>query len=57
MKNWRNHLGILLPLLVVAGLTLWPTFTDSVSNRETTFTILKAIALASSLNILLGYTG
>lgn len=57
MKNWRNHLGIFLPLLVVAGLTLWPTFTDSVSNRETTFTILKAIALATSLNILLGYTG
>ena len=57
MKNWRNHLGILLPLLVVAGLTLWPTITDSVSNRETTFTILKAIALATSLNILLGYTG
>ena len=57
MKNWRNHLGILLPLLVVAGLTLWPTITDSISNRETTFTILKAIALATSLNILLGYTG
>jgi branched-chain amino acid transport system permease protein len=57
MKNWRNHLGLLLPLLVVTGLTLWPTITDSVSNRETTFTILKAIALASSLNILLGYTG
>ena len=57
MKNWRNHLGILLPLLVVAGLTLWPTVTDSISNRETTFTILKAIALATSLNILLGYTG
>ncbi len=57
MKNWRNHLGILLPLLVVTGLTLWPTFTDSVSNRESAFTILKAIALATSLNILLGYTG
>lgn len=57
MKNWRNHLGLLLPILVVAGLTLWPTVTDSISNRETTFTILKAIALATSLNILLGYTG
>jgi len=57
MKNWRNHLGIILPILVVAGLTLWPTVTGSVSNRETSFTILKAIALASSLNILLGYTG
>lgn len=57
MKTWRNHLGILLPLLVVAGLALWPTFTDSISNRESAFTILKAIALATSLNILLGYTG
>jgi branched-chain amino acid transport system permease protein len=57
MKNWRNHLGIILPILVVAGLAIWPTVTDSISNRESAFTILKAIALASSLNILLGYTG
>jgi branched-chain amino acid transport system permease protein len=57
MKNLRNHLGIILPILVVAGLTIWPTITDSVSNRESAFTILKAIALATSLNILLGYTG
>lgn len=57
MKNWRNHLGILLPILVVAGLTLWPLVTDNVSNRESAFTIMKAIALATSLNILLGYTG
>jgi len=41
----------------VAGLTFWPLVTDSVSNRESAFTILKAIALATSLNILLGYTG
>jgi branched-chain amino acid transport system permease protein len=57
MKNWRNHLGLILPVLVVAGLTIWPTITGNVSNRESAFTILKAIALASSLNILLGYTG
>ncbi|MEW5830981.1 MAG: branched-chain amino acid ABC transporter permease [Chloroflexota bacterium] len=57
MKSWRNHLGIILPLLMVAGLTVWPIFTDNVSNRESAFTILKAIALATSLNILLGYTG
>ena len=57
MKNWRNHLGLLFPLLVVAGLALWPTLTGSISNRESAFTILKAVALASSLNILLGYTG
>lgn len=57
MKNWRNHLGIILPIVVVAGLTIWPTITGSVSTRESSFTILKAIALATSLNILLGYTG
>ena len=57
MKNWRKHLGLIVPLFVVIGLALWPLFTDSISNRESAFTILKAIALASSLNILLGYTG
>ena len=57
MKNWRNHLGLLLPILAVAALAVWPVITDNVSNRESAFTILKAIALASSLNILLGYTG
>lgn len=57
MKNWRNYLGLLLPLLVVAALAIWPIITDNISNRENAFTILKAVALASSLNILLGYTG
>jgi branched-chain amino acid transport system permease protein len=57
MKTWRNHLGLLFPIIVVAALAFWPTITGNVSNRESAFTILKAIALASSLNILLGYTG
>ena len=57
MKNWRNHIGLLFPVLVVAALTLWPIITGNASNRESAFTILKAVALASSLNILLGYTG
>ena len=57
MKTWQKHLGIVLPLLAVVAMVLWPVVTDSVSNREVVFTILKAIALASSLNILLGYTG
>jgi branched-chain amino acid transport system permease protein len=57
MKTWRKHLGIIFPILVVAVLVLWPTMTGRAANRETAFTILKAIALASSLNILLGYTG
>ncbi len=57
MKIWRNHFGLFLPLLAVGVLVLWPVVTGNVSNRESAFTILKAIALASSLNILLGYTG
>ncbi len=57
MNKWRNHLGLLIPLLAVAAMVLWPIVTGNVSNREIMFTILKAIALASSLNILLGYTG
>lgn len=44
-------------MVVVAALVLWPIVTGNVSNREIAFTILKAIALATSLNILLGYTG
>ena len=57
MRNWQKHIGIILPLLVIAGLMLYPTITGKAAARETAFTILKAIALASSLNILLGYTG
>ncbi len=57
MKIWQKHQGILISLLAVLALTLWPLVTGSVSNREVAFTILKAVALASSLNILLGYTG
>jgi branched-chain amino acid transport system permease protein len=57
MKLWHRHSGVLLPILVVAILAIWPTITGKAANRESAFTILKAIALASSLNILLGYTG
>ena len=57
MKIWQRYSGIVLPVLIVATLVIWPTITGKAANRETAFTILKAIALASSLNILLGYTG
>ncbi|MGB8981272.1 MAG: branched-chain amino acid ABC transporter permease [Anaerolineales bacterium] len=57
MKIWHRYIGIVLPILVVAALALWPTITGKAANRESAFTILKAVALASSLNILLGYTG
>ncbi|HEX2989303.1 MAG TPA: branched-chain amino acid ABC transporter permease [Anaerolineales bacterium] len=57
MKTWQRYSGLLLPVLVVAALVLWPAISGKAANRESAFTILKAIALASSLNILLGYTG
>lgn len=57
MKFWHRYNGLILPVLVVAALAAWPIMTGNPSNRESVFTIMKAIALASSLNILLGYTG
>ncbi|MBK8794082.1 MAG: branched-chain amino acid ABC transporter permease [Holophaga sp.] len=57
MKNWQKHTGLILPILALVSMVLWPTISGSVAARESIFTILKAIALASSLNILLGYTG
>ncbi|MBK6432942.1 branched-chain amino acid ABC transporter permease [Candidatus Amarolinea dominans] len=57
MKLWPRYRGLVVPVLVVVALTLWPIISGRPANRETAFTILKAIALASSLNILLGYTG
>ena len=57
MKLWHRYSGLVLPVLAVAALTLWPVISGRAANRETAFTILKAVALASSLNILLGYTG
>lgn len=57
MKNWHRHQGIILPLIMIIGLFLWPIITGNETNRETSFIILKAVALATSLNILLGYTG
>jgi branched-chain amino acid transport system permease protein len=45
-------------LAITAALGLWPALAgNKVYAREMAFTILKAVALASSLNILLGYTG
>jgi branched-chain amino acid transport system permease protein len=57
MKNWRNHLGLVLPVLVIVGMAVGVRLTGKPATRETFFTVLKAITLASSLNIILGYTG
>jgi branched-chain amino acid transport system permease protein len=56
MAAWRKP-GFWLPLVIVL---LWGgavlVFRED-TTRETAFTLLMAVALASSLNILLGYTG
>jgi len=57
MDFLKRTVGLWIPLLVVAGIAAYPLITGSDSNREAMFSILLAIALASSLNILLGYTG
>jgi branched-chain amino acid transport system permease protein len=53
----RRYGGLVLPLLIVLALIAWPIITGRDITRETMFTALMSIALASSLNILLGYTG
>ncbi len=57
MKTWQNYLGLLISVLAVVLLTAWPMATGKAADREVAFTILRAVALASSLNIILGYTG
>jgi len=57
MKQLRNP-GLWLALAITAAFGLWPALAGNKAYaRETTFTILRAVAFASSLNILLGYTG
>lgn len=53
---WRNPgLWILSGLIVLAG--VWPAVSGSAATREVIFTMLLSVVLASSLNIILGYTG
>ena len=45
-------------LVFTIALGVWPAFmSNNAYAREIAFTIIKAVGLASSLNILLGYTG
>jgi branched-chain amino acid transport system permease protein len=56
-KQLRNP-GLWLALAITAAFAVWPALAGNKAYaRETSFTILKAVAFASSLNILLGYTG
>lgn len=49
--------GLWVVLAVVAVLAAWPQVTGSATDRESFFLICMFVTLASSLNILLGYTG
>ncbi|MFN2291538.1 MAG: branched-chain amino acid ABC transporter permease, partial [Anaerolineae bacterium] len=58
MKKQLGNPGLWLALVTTAAFCVWPALaSNSAYARETSFTILKAVAFASSLNILLGYTG
>lgn len=53
----RNASGTWIILLIILGVSLIPIFTNNAALRESLYTILLSITLASSLNIILGYTG
>jgi branched-chain amino acid transport system permease protein len=56
---WRElkRPGLWIAIIFVVLLGLWPVATQKASLREEIFTVLMSLVLASSLNILLGYTG
>lgn len=54
--RWASP-GFWLTLLIVAATGIWPFISGQPSVREMIFTMLLSITLATSLNILLGYTG
>ncbi len=56
-KRIQQHASLWLSLAAVLLIGIWPIITGDALDRETAFTVLRAVALASSLNILLGYTG
>ncbi len=56
MNTWRNP-GLWLALVLLLVAVSIPAISGSAIVRETWFTVLMSVALASSLNILLGYTG
>jgi branched-chain amino acid transport system permease protein len=57
MKPWRNP-GLWLALAVTAAIGISPALVGNKAYmREVVFTVLMSVGLASSLNIMLGYTG
>ena len=55
--KFRGSPGLWLTLAVILAVGLWPVFSNNAALRETIFTISLSVALASSLNIILGYAG
>jgi branched-chain amino acid transport system permease protein len=56
MSTWRNP-GLWLNIGIVGILGIWPLLSGRAAQRETVYNILMYICLATSLNIILGYTG
>ena len=50
------HPGLWLALAVVAAIGIWPIPAQDAALREVSFTVLIAIVMATSLNVLMGYT-
>src|SRR5512138_3300612 len=57
MKKQWLHPGFWIVFLLVLILGLWPIVRQDAASREVAFTILLAITMAVSLNIIMGYTG
>src|SRR6266498_4652556 len=55
--RYRLHPGFWIVLIIVISLGLWPILLQDAATREVVFTILLAITMAVSLNIIMGYTG
>ena len=49
--------GLWITLVVILAVGIWPVVTNAPATREVIFTMLLSVVLASSLNIILGYTG
>jgi branched-chain amino acid transport system permease protein len=57
MSGIRKYSGLLVSIIAVLAMAAWPVIDGKDITREVVFTMLLSVALASSLNILLGYTG
>jgi len=56
MKPWQNP-GLWIVLAIVLAIGIAPIPAQNASAREVGFTVLLAIVMAASLNIIMGYTG